>query len=95
MIMLNKANRVSGVAHSTKRELSGSIIDTRVILQYAIKAIAHAIILAQNHPSRSLEASEADIKITRRVKEALELVDINLLDHMILNKDEKNATNNI
>jgi hypothetical protein len=40
----------------------------------------------------TLEPSEADKKITRRVKEALELVDINLLDHLILNKDEKYVT---
>jgi len=90
--MLNRANRVLGVAHLTKGGLNGSIIDARVILQYAIKANAHAIILAHNHPRGSLEASEADIKITRSVKEALELVDINLLDHLILNIDEKYAT---
>jgi DNA repair protein RadC len=72
--------------------LNGSIIDTRVILQYAIKANAHAVILAHNHPSGSLEASEADIKITSRVRDALELVDIKLLDHLIINKDEKYST---
>ena len=92
MILLNRANRVLGVASISRGGLSGSIMDTRVILQYAIKANAHAVILAHNHPSGSLEASEADIKITKRVKEALELVDINLLDHMILNKDEQYST---
>ena len=92
MILLNRANIVLGVVHLSRGGLSGSIIDTRFILQYAIKANAHAIILAHNHPSGSLEPSEADKKITRRVKEALELVDITLLDHLILNKDEKYAT---
>jgi DNA repair protein RadC len=42
-----------------------------------------------------LEASDADIRITIRVKEALELVDIKLLDHLILNMDEKYATINV
>ena len=42
MIMLNRANRVLGVAHLTKGGLNGSIIDTRLILQYAIKANAAA-----------------------------------------------------
>jgi len=92
MIMLNRANRVLGVAHLTKGGLNGSIIDTRVILQYAIKANAHAIILAHNHPSGSLEPSDADIKITSRVRDALELVDIKLLDHFILNSDEQYST---
>ena len=92
MIMLNRANRVLGVAHLTKGGLNGSIIDTRVILQYAIKSNAAAIILAHNHPSGNLGASEADIRITRNVKEALKLVDIELLDHMILTYEEKYST---
>ena len=58
MILLNRANRVLGVAHLTKGGLNGSIIDTRVILQYAIKANAAAIILAHNHPSGNLGASK-------------------------------------
>jgi len=89
MILLNRANQVLGVVHLSKGGLSGSIIDTRVILQYAIKANAHAVILAHNHPSGNLEASEADMKITNRVRDALELIEVKLLDHLILNKDEK------
>ena len=92
MIMLNRANRVLGVAHLTKGGLNGSIIDTRVILQYAIKANASAVILAHNHPSGNLGASEADIRITNNVKEALKLVEIQLLDHLILTYEEKFAT---
>jgi DNA repair protein RadC len=56
-----------------------SIIDTRVIPQYAIKANAPAVILAHNHPSGN-------------VKEALKLVDIELLDHLILTYEEKYST---
>jgi DNA repair protein RadC len=92
MILLNRANKVLGVAEISKGGLSGSIIDTRVVLQYAIKANAHAVILAHNHPSGNLEASEADIRITERVRDALELADIKLLDHLILNKDEEYQT---
>ena len=91
MIMLNWANRVLGVAHLTKGGLNGCIIDTRVILQYAIKANAAAVILAHNHPSGNLVASEADKRITKNVKEALKLVDIELLDHLILTYEEKFA----
>ena len=89
MILLNRANKVLGVVHLSKGGVVGSIIDIKVILQYAIKANASAVILAHNHPSGSLEASEADIRITERVREALKLVDIQLLDHLILNKDEQ------
>ena len=92
MIMLNRANKVLGIATLSKGGLNGSIMDTRVILQYAIKSNATAVILAHNHPSGNLEASESDQIITTKVKEALELVEIKLLDHLILNKDEEFAT---
>ena len=59
---------------------------------FPIKANASAVILAHNHPSGSLEASEADVKITKNVRDALELMDIKLLDHLILNKDEEFGT---
>lgn len=76
----------------TKGGLSGSIIDTRVILQYAIKANASAVILAHNHPSGNLGASDADKRITKNVREALKLVEIQLLDHIIINKEEEFST---
>ena len=89
MIILNRANKVLGVTNISQGGQSGSIIDTRVILQYAIKANAAAVILAHNHPSGNLEASDADIKITNKIREALKLVEIQLLDHIIINKDEE------
>ncbi len=61
-------------------------------MQYAIKANASAVILANNHPSGNLNPSDADVRITERVKEALKLVEIQLLDHLILNKDEEYET---
>jgi len=56
-------------------------------LQYAIKANASSVILAHNHPSGNLNPSDADVNITKRVRDALELMEIKLLDHLILNKD--------
>ncbi len=57
-----------------------------------MKANASAVILAHNHPSGNLGASDAEIRITERVKEALKLVEVQLLDHLILNKDEEFGT---
>lgn len=71
MILLNRANRVLGVVHLSKGGMSGSIIDTRVVLQYALKANATAVVLAHNHPSGNLRACDADIRITNNVREAL------------------------
>ena len=92
MILLNRANQVLGVVHLSKGGVTGSVIDSRVVLQYALKANASAVILAHNHPSGNLGASEADKRITQNVREALKLLEIQLLDRLILNKDEHFST---
>jgi len=56
----------------------------KLILQYALKANAHGIILAHNHPCGNLNPSEADLKITERIKLACETVEISLIDHLII-----------
>jgi DNA repair protein RadC len=49
--------------------------------------MASKVILVHNHPSGKLEASEKDIKITKQIKGALELIDVMLLDHLIITDD--------
>lgn len=61
-------------------------------IRNSIIACTIAVILAHNHPNGNLGASEIDIIITTLVREALKLVGIELLDHLILNKDEEFAT---
>lgn len=89
LLLLNRAHHVLGIVNLSTGGVTGSIIDIRVVLQYAIKANATAIILAHNHPSGNLNPSEADINITRRIKAALETVDINFLDHLIIIGERK------
>ena len=86
-MLLNRANRVLGLASLFKGGGSGTVIDQRIIFQYSLKANAHSIILAHNHPSGNLKPSEADITITNKVKQSAGLLDINLLDHLIISPD--------
>ncbi len=65
-----------------------TVIDQKVIFQYSLKANAHQIILAHNHPSGNLNPSEADISITRKIKGGAELLNITLLDHLIISPDK-------
>ena len=67
----------------------GTVIDTKLILQYALKAIAHGIILAHNHPRGNLNPSEADLRITERIKNACETVEISLIDHLVISSTEE------
>ena len=52
--------------------------------KYAVDSLAHGIILAHNHPSGNLNPSQADIDITKKIAQALRLLDVKLLDHVIL-----------
>ena len=84
MLLLNRANKVLGITTISEGGLSGTVTDVRLIFQYAIKANASGIIVAHNHPSGNSNPSESDLKITQKIKEAGNLLDIQLLDHIIL-----------
>lgn len=87
VLLLNFANQVIGKKLLSTGGTNACIVDVKVIAQISLSTNAHAIILTHNHPSGNLKASEQDIKMTRRVKEALELFDIKLLDHIIVTSD--------
>ena len=83
-LLLNRGNEVLGYYEVSKGGISGTVVDVRLIMQAAVKANCSAIILAHNHPSGSLQASDADLRITRKIKQACSVLDISLLDHLIL-----------
>jgi DNA repair protein RadC len=83
MLLLNRANKVLGITTLSEGGLSGTLMDVRMIYQYAIKGNACGII-AHNHPSGNSNPSESDLKITQKIKEAGNLLDIQLLDHIIV-----------
>jgi DNA repair protein RadC len=84
LMLLNRANMVLGIAQISQGGISGTVTDVRIILQYALKANASAIVLCHNHPSGNLQPSDADMRITSRLKEAAMIHEINLLDHLII-----------
>jgi DNA repair protein RadC len=64
--------------------IDGASVYPRVIVQTALEVNAAAVILAHNHPSGVAEPSEADRQITRRLIQALALVDVRVLDHLVV-----------
>lgn len=68
--------------------LSANIVHPREVFQPAIEYGAVAIIIAHNHPSGSLEPSEADIEVTHQLREASKVLGIDLLDHLIIANDK-------
>lgn len=89
LLLLNRANKVLGIASLSKGGISGTVTDVRLVLQYAIKTNASGIIVAHNHPSGNLNPSESDSRITQKLKEAGNIMDIQLLDHLIITPDEE------
>ena len=89
LLLMNRSNSVLGILSVSKGGLSGTVTDVRLIFQAAIKANASGIIVCHNHPSGNLNPSESDTKITRKIKEAGTIMDIQLLDHLIIVPEEK------
>jgi len=84
LMLLNRSNKVLGISTISKGGTAGTVVDVKLILQYAIKANACAIIICHNHPSGNPKASDSDITLTRKIKDATQLIDIQLLDHLII-----------
>jgi len=87
VLYLNRANRVIGSYQLSKGGLTGTIADVILILCVALKTLVTGLILAHNHPSGNLKPSEADIQLIQKLKDASKLMDIEWLDHMILNSN--------
>ena len=88
LMLLTRSNKVLGIASISKGGISGTVTDVRIILQLAIKSNASGIIVCHNHPSGNLNPSESDNKISQKIKESGSIMDIQLLDHLIINEDE-------
>ena len=88
VLFLNRANRVMGCLRLPKGGLTGTVVYIRILFGTALKAMASSIVIAHNHPSNNLQPSDADLDLTKKIKEAGKLLDINLLDHLILGTDD-------
>jgi len=88
ILLLNRRNRVLGVANISSGGVSGTVVDPKVIFAIALKTCASGVILAHNHPSQELDPSREDISITDKLKHGGELLDIKVLDHLIIGKEE-------
>ncbi|MCE3226084.1 MAG: radC [Bacteroidetes bacterium] len=84
ILILNRANKVMKKECISKGGITSTVVDSRLICKSAIENNASAIILAHNHPSGQLLPSKEDKTITKRIREALQLFDIALLDHIIV-----------
>lgn len=87
IMLLNRANKVLGIFEASSGGMSGTVADPKLIFGAAIKAAACGMILAHNHPSGNLQPSQADIDLTKKLKEGGKLLEIQILDHIILTSE--------
>jgi DNA repair protein RadC len=87
IILLNKANRVIRKCSVSEGGVSGTVVDPKKIFKIALDHHASSIILGHNHPSGNIQPSEADQKITKKIKEAGFMLDVAVLDHLIIGDD--------
>lgn len=87
ILLTNRANKVLGVLEVSRGGISGTVADPKIIFVTALKALASGIILAHNHPSGNLTPSQADIDLTKKLKEGGKFLEISILDHIILTSE--------
>ena len=83
-VFLDTANTVIGMAQISVGGLAASIVEPRAVFKAAILANAAAVILAHQHPSGNLEPSREDIKITRQLAKAGQVMGIPVHDHLVI-----------
>lgn len=84
VVLLNRANRIIKKQQISLGGVHGTVADPKIIFKLALEELASGIIVAHNHPSGNLIASQQDIDLTKKLKEAGKLLEIQLLDHLIV-----------
>jgi DNA repair protein RadC len=84
VLFLNNSNKILFKTQLSKGGMTGTVVDVRIVFKIAFEQNATAIILTHNHPSGKLQASDADIQITKKIKTAGQQLDIPVLDHIIV-----------
>ena len=88
IIYLNNANKIISKSQLSKGGITGTVVDVRLVFKTALELGAVGIILVHNHPSGTIQPSEADKQITQKLKSGGEYLDIRILDHIIVTETQ-------
>jgi len=84
VLLLNKSNRIIERIKVSQGGVGGTVVDPKLVLKHAVERLASAVIVIHNHPSGNPQPSDKDIALTEKLKNAAQLFDITLLDHVII-----------
>jgi DNA repair protein RadC len=88
ILYLSNANKIKLKFQMSKGGITGTMVDSRLIFKRALEISATGIILCHNHPSGNIKPSSSDINLTKKIKKGGELLDINVLDHVIITEKD-------
>lgn len=87
-LFLDNQNRIIAYEELFSGTINSASVHPRPIIERVLQLNAAALILAHNHPSGVSNASHQDLAVTERIREALELIDARLLDHIVIGDNE-------
>jgi DNA repair protein RadC len=87
VILFNQGMESIGIAKIGQGGITATSVDLRLIAKYAIETLATGCILVHNHPSGRLVPSQEDIELTKKITQALGLLDVKVRDHLIVTKN--------
>lgn len=88
VLLLNNNNQLLGISEIAMGTTNGVTVNIKEVFQLALLTNATCIIVAHNHPSGKLKASEFDKRITQKLMKASKLLDLTLLDHLIITSED-------
>jgi DNA repair protein RadC len=84
VLLLNRAQLLIKKKRISEGGVSGTVADPKIIFKLALEELASGVIVVHNHPSGNLNPSRSDIELTKKIKEAGKVMEIQLLDHLII-----------
>ena len=88
VLLTDNSNHCLGIAKLSQGGITSTTVDIRLILALALKAKATGVVLGHNHPSGTVNPSHSDSVLTDKIVKAAELLDIQVLDHLIISEDK-------
>ena len=83
MILVKRNLEILKTIHISTGGITGTVADSKIILRHVIENLANGFIISHNHPSGNLKPSEADIRLTKKLKDLADLLEVTLIDHII------------
>jgi DNA repair protein RadC len=87
VLLLRRDNTIITKKRISEGGITGTIVDVKIILKYALDTLSSSIALIHNHPSGNPSPSNQDVEITQKIKEAAKFMDILVIDHIVVGRD--------